>query len=111
MDSFTALSDPTRRRIVELLGEGERPAGAIVAAFGMSAPAISQHLKVLKACRLVRVRVDGQRRIYSLDPDGLDEMEGWIARVRRFWSGRLDALERELARDAAEEAETKRRKP
>lgn len=111
MDSFIALSDPTRRRIVELLGEGERPAGAIVAAFAMSAPAISQHLKVLKESRLVRVRVDGQRRIYSLDPDGLDEMEGWIARVRRFWTGRLDALERELARDAAEEAETKRRKP
>lgn len=96
MDSFTALGDPTRRQIVELLGRGERASGDIAAQFDMSAPAISQHLKVLKEARLVRVRVEGQRRVYSLDPEGLQMIEAWLAEVRRFWSGRLDALERAL---------------
>lgn len=96
MDSFTALADPTRRRIVEMLGTGERPAGEISAAFTLSPPAISQHLKALRQAGLVRVEVLGQRRIYSLDPDGLAEMDDWIQRVRRFWNGRLDDLEREL---------------
>jgi DNA-binding transcriptional ArsR family regulator len=63
----------------------------------VSAPAISQHLKVLREAGLVRVRVDAQRRIYGLDPDGLAEIDGWLERVRRFWGARLDALERELA--------------
>ena len=96
MDRFAALADPTRRRIVELLGSGERAAGALGEGFEISAPAISQHLKALREARLVRVRVDGQRRIYSLDPDGFAEMESWFAKMRGFWSGRLDALEREL---------------
>jgi DNA-binding transcriptional ArsR family regulator len=92
MDSFAALSDPTRRAIVERLARGEMAAGDIVAAFSLSAPAISQHLKTLRQAGLVRVRGEGQRRIYSLDPDGLDGMEAWIARTRRFWSTRLDDL-------------------
>jgi DNA-binding transcriptional ArsR family regulator len=96
MDRFTALADPTRRSIVELLGSGERAAGAIGQHFPISAPAISQHLKRLRESGLVRVRIDGQRRIYSLDPEGFAEMEQWFARMRRFWTGRLDALEREL---------------
>ena len=96
MDRFVALADPTRRRIVEMLGSGERTAGAIGEGFAISAPAISQHLKTLRDAGLVRVRVDGQRRIYSLDPDGFAAMEEWFARMRTFWSGRLDALEREL---------------
>lgn len=98
MDSFTALSDPTRRQIVELLGRGERAAGEIGGQFSVSAPAISQHLKVLREARLVRVRIDGQRRIYSLDPAGLAEIDAWLVDVRRFWSERLDELERELAK-------------
>ena len=98
MDRFAALADPTRRRILELLGSGERAAGAIVADFEASAPAISQHLKARREARLVQVRADGQRRLYSLDPDGLAEMEAWFARVRAFWNGRLDALERELSK-------------
>ena len=105
MQSFTALSDPTRRRIVELLGHGEQPAGAITARFDMSAPAISQHLKALKAARLVRSRVDGQRRIYSLDPEGLEEIDTWLADVRRYWTGRLDDLERELRKPQSENPE------
>jgi DNA-binding transcriptional ArsR family regulator len=97
MDSFAVLADPTRRRIVELLGEGERAAGALGEQFRISAPAVSQHLKTLREAGLVRVRVDGQRRIYSLDPNGFAELEAWLDRMRRFWGGRLDALERELS--------------
>jgi len=105
---MAALADPTRRRILEMLGEGEQPAGAIVARFTVSAPAISQHLKVLKEAGLVRVRVDGQRRIYSLDPGGLDGIAAWVERVRRVWNPRLDALEQALARPDGEAA-TRRR--
>lgn len=97
MESLTALADPTRRKILEMLGKGERAAGDIAERFAVSGPAISQHLKVLREARLVAVRIDGQRRIYSLDPAGLDEIDDWLANVRRFWTGRLDALEHALA--------------
>jgi DNA-binding transcriptional ArsR family regulator len=107
MNSLDALADPTRRRVVELLSKGERSAGEITAAFTMSAPAISQHLKVLREARLVQVRVEGQRRIYALDPSGLAEIEAWVGQVRRFWSGSLDALAAELR---AHQAEKERRK-
>jgi DNA-binding transcriptional ArsR family regulator len=102
MNKFAALSDSTRLGIVELLGAGERTAGEIGARFPISAPAISQHLKSLREAGLVRVRVDAQRRIYSLDPAGLDDMEQWFARVRGFWAPRLDALERALAENEGE---------
>jgi len=96
MSCFTALADPTRRRIVEMLAIRERTAGEIVEAFEMTGPAISQHLKVLREARLVSVRPEGQRRIHSINPSGLEELEAWVAMTRRFWEGRLDALEREL---------------
>jgi len=96
MEAFAALADPTRRRIVELLGSGERAAGDISARFAATAPAISQHLKALREARLVRVRAEGQRRMYSLDPEGFAELENWLGRMRQFWTARLDALEREL---------------
>lgn len=96
MLSFAALADPTRRRIVELLSEGERSAGEIVDAFQVSAPAISQHLKVLREAKLVDMRIDAQRRIYRLDPNGFAAIEDWLGQVRRFWGGRLDALEQAL---------------
>jgi DNA-binding transcriptional ArsR family regulator len=96
MDIFAALSDPTRRAIVEFLAQGEHSAGTITGAFELSAPAISQHLKALKAAELVNMRVDGQRRIYSLNPRGLEALDGWLDRTRRFWQLRLDDLEREL---------------
>ena len=99
MDPFVALADPTRRRIVELLGSGERTAGAIGQGFPISAPAVSQHLKALREAGLVRVRVEGQRRIYSLDPAGFQEMDAWFEKMRRFWSARLDALEQELKKE------------
>ena len=94
MLSFTALADPTRRAIVALLVEGERTAGEIVERFDMSAPAISQHLKILLAAQLISVRTESQRRIYALDPEGLHEIEAWIAQMRRAWEKRLDALDR-----------------
>ncbi len=107
MLAFTALSDPTRRRIVELLAEGERSAGELGECFDISAPAISQHLKVLKEAHLVQVRAEAQRRIYTLDPEGLEELEGWVHRIRGFWTERLDVLEQRLA--ANPETKKKRR--
>jgi len=108
MSALNALADPTRRRIVELLAVHERTAGEIVAEFDFTAPAISQHLKVLREARLVAVRADGQRRIHSLDPAGFHEIEAWLAHTKRFWEARLDALERELhAQDAASRKKSK----
>lgn len=97
--AFSALSDPTRRRIVELLGAGEQSAGVLVGNFAISAPAVSQHLKVLRDAGLVRVRIDAQRRIYSLDPDGLAAFDAWLARIRPFWADRLGRLEQEIVRE------------
>ena len=100
MDPFFALSDPTRRGIVELLRGGERKAGDVVCSFpSVSQPGISKHLRVLRDCGLVDVRNDAQRRIYSLRAQGFAELEAWIARYRVFWPGQLDALSRHL--DAA----------
>jgi DNA-binding transcriptional ArsR family regulator len=98
VDIFTAISDPTRRRIIGLLAERELSAGALAENFRMTAPAVSQHLKALKEARLVDVRVEGQRRIYSLNAQGLSEVESWLKTIREFWRGRLDALEEALKR-------------
>jgi DNA-binding transcriptional ArsR family regulator len=99
MEPFTALADPHRRRMIELLGSGERPAGAIAGEFAMTSAAVSQHLKALREAGLVRVRVDGARRIYSLDPNGLAAVDAWLGRFRSFWSARLDDLETALRED------------
>ncbi len=96
MLALNALSDPTRQRIVEMLAARELSAGAIAEEFDVSAPAISQHLKVLRDAKLVRVRADAQRRIYALDPAGFEELDDWLTRIRRFWRGKLDLLERVL---------------
>jgi DNA-binding transcriptional ArsR family regulator len=96
MQSLTALADPTRQRIVEMLAAGALSSGDIAGRFAVSAPAISQHLKTLRNARLVRVRVEAQKRIYELDPAGVDELATWVMRVRSFWSVKLDALEEEL---------------
>jgi DNA-binding transcriptional ArsR family regulator len=109
MNGFAALADPTRRGIVELLGTGERAAGEIAAEFAMTPPAVSQHLKVLREAGLVRVRAEGQRRIYSLDREGWEEVEEWMRKVGRYWKGRLDALESELSRAEGTEPETHER--
>src|SRR5262245_65395061 len=105
---FAVLADPTRRQILDLLAERDRSAGELGAAFPVSQPAISRHLRVLREAGLVRVRGDGQRRIYRLEPRPLAEVDAWLARYRRFWVGRLDDLERQLAerrRGAVDEQE------
>src|SRR5258708_9108266 len=94
--SVAALDDRTRRRIIEMLVEGELSSGDIANRFDLSAPAISQHLKVLKRAQLVHVRVDGQRRIYGLDPAGFAELENWLAGVKPSWQGRTARLARQL---------------
>ncbi len=96
MDGFTALADPTRRGIVELLAEGEKDAGTIAGHFPISKPAISRHLGVLREGGIVSVRPDAQKRIYSLRPEGLHDVDRWLARYRSLWSERLDALETAL---------------
>ncbi len=100
MQGFAALADPTRRKIVEMLAARELPAGDIARRFDMTAPAVSQHLRLLRDAGLVHVRRDAQRRIYALDPRGLAELDEWLGRFRRFWSARLDALEHELSEPA-----------
>jgi DNA-binding transcriptional ArsR family regulator len=98
MQSLTALADPTRQRIVEMLAAGPMSSGDIARRFDITAPAVSQHLKTLRAARLVRVRVKAQKRIYELDPRGVGELAEWINRIRSFWSTKLEALEQELDR-------------
>ena len=99
MSAFEALADPIRRRIVELVSERERSAGEIAAAFDISRPGVSKHLRVLREHGLIRARGDGTRRLYSLDAAGLAEVDDWLG---RFWANRLDALETELRRGRRE---------
>lgn len=103
---FDALGDPVRRRILELLNEGERPAGAIAevlrAQFGISQPAASQHLRVLREAGLVTVRAEGTRRVYGVDAAGLAVVQDWLARFADAFAQPLDALETELARGRRE---------
>jgi DNA-binding transcriptional ArsR family regulator len=96
--AFEALADPTRRRVVELLAERERTAGELASAFTVSRPAVSRHLRVLREAGLVRWRGEAQTRVYSLDPEPLDELDRWIRSLRRFWPERLDDLEQHLER-------------
>lgn len=101
MHAFDILSDPVRRRILELLADGERTSGAITdvirAEFGLSSR-LSQHLRVLRDSGFTSVRAEGARRFYAVEPAPLSEVDAWLDRFRRFWEQRLDALETELAR-------------
>lgn len=96
---FSALADPTRQRIVEMLAGGALCAGDIADQFELSPPAISQHLKALREAKLVKVRAEAQKRIYELDPEGMAELSDWVARIRAFWTPRLNALEEALRKD------------
>jgi DNA-binding transcriptional ArsR family regulator len=98
MKALEVLAEPTRRQIVELLAEGERSAGEIASHFPTSRPGISRHLRVLREHGLVRTREDAQRRLYSLDPAPLEELDERLQRCRRFWSNQLDALDTEIHR-------------
>ena len=102
MHAFDVLGDPVRRRILELLADGERSSGAVVetigAEFGISQPAVSQHLRVLRESGFATVRPDGTRRLYSVDPEGMRQVDAWLEQFRGFWTQRLDALGTEIAR-------------
>jgi DNA-binding transcriptional ArsR family regulator len=94
--TFDVLAEPTRRRILDLLREDERPVGELVARLDLSQPGVSKHLKVLREAGLVEVRREAQRRLYSVRPEPLAEIDEWLAPYRRRWASTLDALERHL---------------
>ena len=94
--SFAVLAEPTRRTILDLLRDGERPVGELVDRLRLSQPAVSKHLRVLREAGLVDVRSDAQRRLYRLRPEPLAEVDAWLAPYRRLWTRSLDALEKHL---------------
>ena len=94
--AFELLADPTRRRLLDELRKGESSVGALVRRLRMSQPAVSKQLRILRNAGLASVRADAQRRIYCLRPEGLREVDEWLAPYREFWEGRLDAMERTL---------------
>jgi DNA-binding transcriptional ArsR family regulator len=102
MEAFDILGDPVRRRILELLASGERPAGDVAGAihdeFGLTQPAVSRHLRLLRESGFANVRSAGTRRLYALDAAGLEDPESWLADLRGQWNQRLDALATEIAR-------------
>lgn len=106
MHAFDILGDPVRRRILELLADGERTSGAIAAViqaeFGISQPGVSQHLRVLRESGFTTVRAEGARRVYAVSSESLREVDKWLERFRQFWSQNLDALATELARGKRE---------
>ena len=106
MHAFDVLGDPVRRRILELLATGERTSGEVSAVireeFGISQPAVSQHLRVLRESGFASVRPEGTRRLYAVDAAPLREVDDWLERFRGFWEQRLDALGTELARGKRE---------
>jgi DNA-binding transcriptional ArsR family regulator len=100
--AFDVLGDPVRRRVLELLAEGEQTSGAICAViqaeFAISQPGVSQHLRVLRESGFATVRAEGTRRLYAVDAAPMQVVDTWLQRFRRFWEQRLDALATELAR-------------
>lgn len=96
MDKFVAISDPTRRKIIEMLCREELSSGDIARQFDSSPPAISQHLKILRNTEIVDVRIDAQKRIYTLSKNGLKDVDLWVQKVNDFWIERLNRLEQEL---------------
>jgi DNA-binding transcriptional ArsR family regulator len=96
LSTFDVLAEPTRRRILDLLRETERPVNDLVATLNVSQPGVSKHLRVLREAGLVEARVEAQRRVYRVRPEPLAEIDEWLAPYRRLWANRLDALERHL---------------
>jgi DNA-binding transcriptional ArsR family regulator len=101
--TWAALTDPTRRALLELLRQQPRAVGELVAALGLSQPTTSKHLRVLRDAGLVRVQQDAQRRIYALDPAPLADLDAWLQPYRDYWNPRLDALGAHLDRTAPRE--------
>lgn len=106
MHAFDVLGDPVRRRILELLADGELTSGAVCAViqeeFGISQPAVSQHLRVLRDAGFATVRPEGARRLYAVSFEPLRDVDAWLDRFRHFWTPHLDALSTELARGKRE---------
>ena len=106
MHAFDVLGDPVRRRILELLADGEQTSGAVTAVvreeFGISQPSVSQHLKVLRDNGFTTVRAEGTRRLYAVRPEPLQDVDAWLTPFRRFWTPRLAALATEIARGRRE---------
>lgn len=102
MHAFDVLADPVRRRILELLAEGEHASGEVVDVigreFGISQAGVSQHLKVLRDSGFASVRVEGTRRVYAVDAGPMQEVDEWLDQFRGFWTAKLDALATEVAR-------------
>lgn len=97
---FSAVADSTRRAMLDVLAERSRTVTDLVTSFpNISQPAVSRHLKVLKENGLVTVQVHAQQRIYSLQPNGLVELDNWISKYKLFWSDHLDSLEKHLSKD------------
>jgi DNA-binding transcriptional ArsR family regulator len=96
--ALAVLAEPHRRTLLDLLRDGERPVGELVAKLPLSQPAVSKHLRVLREAGLVDVRVDAQRRLYRIRPEPLAELDAWLASYRHFWSAHLDRLENHLDR-------------
>jgi DNA-binding transcriptional ArsR family regulator len=96
--ALRALGEPHRVAILDLLRDGERPVGDLVERLGLSQPAVSKHLRVLKEAGLVEARVDAQRRLYSVRTEPLAELDDWLEPYRRLWEQRLDKLEDHLDR-------------
>ncbi|MFA6117881.1 MAG: metalloregulator ArsR/SmtB family transcription factor [Sphingomonas sp.] len=109
MHAFDVLGDPVRRRLLELLAEGERSSGdmtdVVRAEFGITQSAVSQHLKVLRDSGFAAVRVEGARRIYAVDAAPMEEVDAWLARFRSFWAPKLEALATEVARGRKQRGE------
>jgi DNA-binding transcriptional ArsR family regulator len=99
-ETWTALADPKRRAMLDLLRDQPRSVNDLVAALAVTQPTASKHLRVLRTAGLVRVERDAQRRIYALQPEAFDELEAWLAPYRQLWSDRLDALGQHLDRSA-----------
>ncbi|HET8758498.1 MAG TPA: metalloregulator ArsR/SmtB family transcription factor [Solirubrobacteraceae bacterium] len=96
ISTFDVLAEPTRRRILDLIRDDERPVNELVARLDISQPGVSKHLRVLREAGLVEVRTDAQRRLYRVRPEPLAEIDAWLAPYRRLWASRLDDLERHL---------------
>jgi DNA-binding transcriptional ArsR family regulator len=108
-DIFETLADPTRRRIVEALREGERPVNDIVRQAGIHQSGVSRHLGILHDAGFVSVRPDGQRRLYALRPEPFRELEAWLAGYRRLWEARLDRFGAALEKRRSDRAASRKR--
>jgi DNA-binding transcriptional ArsR family regulator len=112
MEAFDVLGDPVRRRILELLADGERTSGAVCdsiqAEFGITQPGVSAHLRVLRESGFASVRPEGNRRLYAVDATPMRDVDAWLERFRGFWSPHLDALATELIRGRVGSAEKRK---